>query len=77
MAKTQMSSGQAVAEVPSGFTDLRFDSPLMTLVQQVLGPFVSHKADCAGSLECSCGLKTAIADLQQREILVKRYGTAE
>jgi len=77
MAKTQTSSGQALAEVPNGFTDLRFDSPLMTLVQQVLGRFVAHKSDCPGGEDCSCGLKTAIADLQQREILVKRYGTAE
>lgn len=83
MARSQSSSSEpspatAVAEVSNGFSDLRFDSPLLSLVQQALGPFVAHKDGCEVSGgECTCGLAAAIANLQQREILFKRYGTVD
>ena len=62
------------AEPAYVFSGVQFQSPILKLVQAVLGPFVAHQAECPGADACVCGLKAALADLERREILIKRYG---
>lgn len=61
---------------PTPFGDVRLTTPLLQLAQQLLGPFLAHKPACTEET-CTCGLQTAVADLQRREQLVTRYGSAD
>lgn len=68
----------AVVPTPAAdpFGDVRLTTPLLKLAQQLLGPFLAHAAACTAET-CSCGLRTAVEDLQRRELLVVRYGSAD
>jgi hypothetical protein len=72
--------GAAVAESPrerlDPFAGAGFQSPILQLAVQVLGPLLHHDDACT-AVECLCPLKDAIADLKRRETLVTRYGVVE
>lgn len=59
------------------FANIDFKTPLMQLARQYLGPFLAHKETCADPEACTCGLRDAVIEVQRRETLVTRYGTAE
>jgi len=60
----------------NGLDQADLKDPLLQLVRAIIGPFVAHKALCDVE-PCTCGLVSAIGELQRREILVKRYGTVD
>lgn len=69
--------GGVVTKRPTNELDaLTFQDPLLRLAQQILGPFVVHRSECEGD-PCTCGLIAALAEMQQREIVVRRYGVVE
>jgi hypothetical protein len=77
MGRKTDSSGTSAIEEPQAVNVLDgidLHDPMLQLVKQVLGPFIVHTGAC--ETECCCGLSSAIAEIQRREILVKRYGTA-
>lgn len=73
--------GQTTTDVtepaPVVFGEVRFTSPILQVVQRTLAPYVHHQAPCDGVTTCSCGLQAAIVDLERREMMAKRYGSAE
>lgn len=76
IAAPEPDGNEATARPANELDRITFQDPLMRLVQQILGPFVTHRHDCEGE-PCTCGLTPALDELQHREILVKRYGTAD
>jgi hypothetical protein len=73
---TELSGAVATKRPTNELDQVTFDHPLMQVVQQQIGPFVVHRPDCEGE-PCTCGLTAAVQSLKTREMLVKRYGTAD
>lgn len=76
VTKDELDGNVALARPANELDRLSFVDPLLRLVQQALGPFVTHRDQCEGD-PCTCGLLTALEDLQRREIIVRRYGVIE
>jgi hypothetical protein len=58
------------------FEGVTLRSPLLQVMQQLLGPYLSHKPGCSG-IDCPCGLRAAVSSLSQREMMITRYGSIE
>lgn len=74
----------AVDEAPvvtDVFDGVAFHSHIMRGMQIAIAPYLQHREGCdaivLGNDGCSCGLRKAVQDLQQREIVMIRYGTVE
>jgi hypothetical protein len=73
---TEANGGVLTKRPTNELDQVRFQDPLMRVMQQELGPFIVHKPDCEGD-PCTCGLTAALATLQQREMMIRRYGSGE
>lgn len=76
---SEPAEGSAAATVTapaSLFEGVTFKTPLLKLVEQILGPHVRHAGDC--TLEpCTCGAREAVLELQRREFTAIRYGAVD
>jgi len=73
---TTTSTEPAAAETPERVDPLAtvsFGTPLMEAFARAIAPFVDHQTECVGD-PCTCGLSAALADLQRREQVIRRYG---
>jgi hypothetical protein len=73
---TEQTGGVITKRPENELDQLTFDTPLMQMMQQQLGPFIVHRQDCDGE-PCTCGLVAAVQSLKQREMMIKRYGITE
>jgi hypothetical protein len=57
--------------------DVTFTTPLLHAFAAALGRYLRHDVGCAShsGSACSCGLMAAIAEVQRREQVLRRYGT--
>jgi hypothetical protein len=86
-ATIETPASETATEAPTAapidpFEGVSLKSPLLQVMQQLLGPFLEHRGHCALALRrpgegCSCGLQAAVASLSQREMMITRYGSTE
>lgn len=80
-ATIETATPETATEAPTAapidpFEGVSLKSPLLQVMQQLLGPYLSHKPGCAG-VDCVCGLRAAVSSLSQREMMITRYGSTE
>lgn len=75
-ANTPESPAEASAPAsppPSVLEGVSFTAPVLRIVADTLGRYLRHDEGCP-SEACTCGLVSAVAEIQRRELLFRRYG---